>query len=173
MAESNFVKQLKKNLSSEISTLINNTWGLETFDVTDESKKNISRLNGRPDLLIIDSDITDKPIGIEIEHKSSFDQSKQNIKKFRDWAHNSQSRTCGLLHIFNNDSNLNENGLNYLIEYGKTNEHKQLGFYYETYFYKINDKRETRQTAIEIVSSIEFRTRLWELLRCVGLVKNA
>jgi hypothetical protein len=173
MAESLFVKRLKTNLSEEITNLLHNRWGLTTFEVCCESAHHFDgRLNGRGDITIFDLDDLTKTIGIEIEHKSSYEQSVRNIKKFRDWSHNSQYRSCGLLHIFNKECNLTENPLCSIAEYGKTNERKQSGFFYDTFFYRIDDSRETRQMAIQIAEDIEFRMRLWILLRCVGLVRN-
>ena len=173
MAESLFAKRLKANLSVEIDKLITHTWGLNNFTVRYESTEGIEgRFDGRPDLTIVSNDDIKKPIGIEIEHISEYAQSIKNIKKFRNWAHQSQYRNCGLLHIFNNDCRISRNNLCKIVEYGKTNEQKLSGFYYDTYFYYVFDNRETKQISIQIATSAEFEIRLWDLLRCVGLVKN-
>lgn len=86
------------------------------------------------------------------------------------WAHNSNFRKCGFLHILNTDCYLSPDQISDLVRYVKKNEQKGLGFYYDFMFYKVEDNRMTRATAQSIVESMDFQTRIWILMEETGVI---
>ena len=173
MAKSLFADRFQINLRNQVEYLLHNDWGRTSFQVVYEGGKELpGSLAGRGDIIITDTDNPLKVLAIEIEHLSSYEQSKQNISKFKYWAHNSHYRACGLLHIFNEGCKLNEDQICYLLESAKINERKGLGFSYDVFFYNISDKRQYRKLAEDIVLTKEFRVRLWQLLINLNLVRN-
>jgi hypothetical protein len=109
-------------------------------------------------------------IGIEIEHISEYNQAWQNINKLKSWAHSSEKRSAGLLHIFNEGCNITEDNISNLVGYAKENEHKNHGFYYDFLFYEVNDRKKTRQVPMNLADSMDFKTRLWMLIEDSGLL---
>lgn len=108
-------------------------------------------------------------IGIEIEHKADASYPFQNIEKMKSWCHNSIFRQCGLMQIFNEDSNISHNKIEELVRFARDNQQKNCGFYYDFVFYRVNDNRTTKQTAEEFVNSLDFKTRLWTLMGDINI----
>lgn len=89
MAKDIFLVHYQNNLRNSIENLLHNTWGLDNFIVTTEEKC-AGCFNGFIDIAIKDSNNIDSILAIEIEHLSSYDQSKRNIEKTKNWVHNSK-----------------------------------------------------------------------------------
>lgn len=144
--------------------------GLEDFDVSLEDSNFDGKFNGFVDIKISHENAPLNIIAIEIEHKSSFSQAKTNIKKLKTWTHNSPRRKCGMLHIFNNHSNISDFNLSDLVRYAKDNERLGSNFYYEFYFYTISDERKKLQSAEDIILSKDFYVRLRTLMLSIGVI---
>lgn len=171
MAKDIFLVHFQNNLKNAIENLLHNQWNLDSFIVTTEERCS-GNFNGFIDIAIKNSNNPDSILAIEIEHLSSFDQSKRNIEKTKNWVHNSQKRNCALLHIFNEDCYLSEDQIWELMRYAKINERKGLGFSYNTIFYTIQDRRMVKSIADQLVSTKNFRTTLLQLLEDAALLKS-
>lgn len=122
------------------------------------------------DISIFNPDKENVVIGIEIEHISSFLQAQQNITKLKSWTHNSINRKCSMLHIFNEDCKIGHDKIGELVRYARDNQLKNHGFFYDYIFYKVKDKKMNKQTAIDLVYSLDFKTRLWMLIEDCGII---
>lgn len=171
MGKSLFLKHFQNNLEVELREVIK-VWGLDNIEVASEDSVLPSAFQGFMDLSIYDKEDSNKNkvIAIEIEHLSEYRQARQNIDKMRSWCHRSINRSCGLLHVFNEDCNIHPDKIDEMIYYGKQYQNKGSKFYYDFIFYKVDDKRMTANVAQKLANSMDFLTRLWLLMKEVGLV---
>jgi hypothetical protein len=162
MSKEKFLISFQNNMSICIKRLLEEVWNCDGFSVVSEYRNLSGKFNGIIDIAITDNN--NSLISIEIEHKSSYEQAKKNIEKIKDWTHRSNYRSCGLIQIFNEDSNISRFQIDSLVEYAKTHEKQSMGFYYDFIFYKIDDYRKSREIAEELIFSMDFQARLWLLL---------
>src|SRR5574343_96975 len=120
MAKDIFLVHFQNNLRNAIENLLVNDWGLDDLIVTTEEKCP-GDFNGFIDIAIKSSENTNSILAIEIEHLLSYNLSMLNIRKTKQWVHNSNKRSCGLLHIFNEKCYLNIDQIWTLIRYAKIN----------------------------------------------------
>jgi hypothetical protein len=164
MAKSLFLQHFQKNLATCIKEILSD-WGYQNLIVSVEENNICGAFNGFLDICITNETNETSVIAIEIEHISDFGQAIRNIEKMKEWAHRSNYRKCGFLHIFNEYCSISEDSICELISYARTNERKDLGFIYEFIFYSINDKKETKKTAEHLVLSKDFKARLRMLMK--------
>lgn len=169
MGKSIFLKHFQNNLASYIEELLKE-FNIKHLIVSTEDSVLPGTFRGIMDLCIYDENAPENIVAIEIEHISNYDQAKKNIKKMKEWAHRSQSRSCSLLHIFNENSNITPPKINELVFYAKCNQQKNNGFFYDFIYYSVDDRRKTSETAEQLIFGSEFKTRLWILLKEVNLV---
>jgi hypothetical protein len=164
MAQSEFLKGFQKNLADEIRRLLK-IWKYDYLEVAEECSDFVGVFNGRVDICVYDrNDPNNRVIIIEIEHKSGYYQAMKNIDKIREWTRKSSKRKCGFLHIFNDDSNINENDMSWLIDAGKNYEREKGNFFYDFCFYEVYDGRKTVEIAQKVVNSNNFKTRFYHLM---------
>jgi hypothetical protein len=163
-----FLKEFQQSLTLEIKRLFRDDWGLheDAYLITPEYRGVPGTFKGYIDIGIHDNDNSNMLVAIEIEHRSSLLQSKQNIDKLKQWTHLSPKRSCGMLHIFNEGCIPDENNICDLVAHAKHNEKKNLGFHYDFMFYTTNDVPNI--VATNLVDTKNFRSRLWQLLRYIG-----
>lgn len=170
MGKAKFLLHFQNNLKKSIEDLISDKWGYNDFLVTSEERDITGKFSGFIDICIQRQGIDSSVVAIEIEHLSSYDQAKRNIEKMKAWAHNSNFRRCGLLHIINEESYIGKDYVSEIVQFAKNFERRGLGFYYDFKFYNVTDSRLKKRTAHELVHSSEFETRLWMLFESVDMV---
>jgi hypothetical protein len=170
MGKALFLDNFQENLCKSIDKLIREEWGLEGFYITCEKGNLTGKFNGFIDICIERQGIESSIVAIEIEHLSSYEQAKRNIEKMRAWAHNSNYRKCGFLHVINEESHIGVDYFSGLVRFAKAQERKGLGFYYDFKYYIVSDRRMFKQIAEDLVNSADFGTRLWMLLESVDMV---
>jgi hypothetical protein len=169
MGKSLFLKHFQNNLSCYIENLLEE-FNIAHLTVSTEDSALPGTFKGIMDLCIYDQNSPENIVAIEIEHKSNYDQAKRNIEKMKEWTHRSQSRSCSLLHIFNEESNITPCKINEIVFYARCNQQKNNGFFYDFIYYSVVDKRKTCETAEQLAFGLEFKTRLWILLKQVNLI---
>lgn len=169
MAKDPYTDAFQKAMNQEIQQLFESGWQMEGFHTQCEVSKvsMIGAFNQYVDIGIKDDDNAYSFVGIEIEHLSSYDQARENIRKLKAWAHNSQKRQCGLLQLFNEKCYLREKDICLLRDFARDNEIKGHGFYYDYAFYSI-EEIPPKRLAKQVVASKDFRTRLYQLLKYTG-----
>ena len=95
-------------------------------------------------------------------------QAKTNVEKLKNWSNNFKLRSCALLHVFNNDCNINKNQVCALLKFAKNIERQGKCFYYDFTFFNVSDYRMKKSVADDLVSLHNFRTRLWTLFENAG-----
>ena len=170
MGKDMFLTYFQDNLRLHIENLLHKDWGLTDLSVSTEDKYLPGNFRGIMDLCVFNENDGERIVTIEIEHCSDHRQALRNIEKMKEWTHRSGNRNCSLLQIFNEDCYIHPNKIDDLILYGKENQYKGLGFYYDFTFYKITDRRQTNETAKKLVESMDFCTRLWMQMKNVKLV---
>lgn len=170
MAKAAFLRPFQENMREFIHQRTFHEWGLKHLEVSTEDSWLSGTFNGFIYISIRSQRNPDFILAIEIEHKSSYLQATRNILKLKEWAHKSNYRQCGLLHVFNKGSNIAIDPIADLIRMAKQEEKKNKGFAYDFILYSVADGRATRRTAEELVYSQEFELRLWLLLQEIGLV---
>jgi hypothetical protein len=170
VAKAIFLKYFQKNLCSRLQKLIINEWGYDNLTVSTEKADIPGTFSGFIDLCITKRENSCSLVAIEIEHLSSYEQAKKNIEKKKAWAHNSNYRQCGFLHILNSDCYLSTDNLSNLVRSAKNHERKGLGFYYDFVFYEVENTKMTKATAQNIVDSKDFQTRILMLLENAEMV---
>lgn len=170
MAKDPFTDEFQYALRKEIEKLFEKDWQLDGFYIKCEYSKTdmIGTFNQYVDIGIKCEDLEHSFIGIEIEHLSEYPQARKNIRKLRNWAHNSAKRKCGLLHLFNEDCYIDEDEICALRDFAYENEAKNCGFFYDYAFY-MRRSRSPQTVAREVVGSKDFRTRLYQLLKYTGI----
>lgn len=169
MAKAEYTNEFQAALRNEIQKLFKKGWQIEGFHAKCEQSRldMLGSFNGYVDIGIRDQDNEYAFVGIEIEHISSYNQARENIRKLKAWAHNSPKRKCGLLHLLNVSCNLSEDEICRLKDFALENEKKDHGFFYEYMFYS-PETRLAKSVAREVVASKDFRTRFYQLLKYVG-----
>ncbi len=170
MAKAAFLRPFQENMREFIHQRTFYEWGLKHLEVSTEDSWLSGKFNGFIDISIRSERSPDFILAIEIEHKSSYFQATRNILKLKEWVHKSNYRQCGLLHVFNEGSNIDIDPISHLVHLAKQEEKKNKGFTYNLILYTVADGRATRRTAEELVYSKEFELRLWQLLQEVRLV---
>ncbi len=170
MGKEQFLTYFQQNLCEALSQLLQEDWNFVNIVVSEEKNDLAGTFGGYIDIAIASELDPKKIVAIEIENKSSYVQAKTNIEKLKKWSHDSQYRSCSLLHVFNEDCNLTESQINDLVKYAKYNERKGHDFYYDFTFFQISDKRSYRSLARDLVDTKDFRTRLWKLIEDAGLI---
>jgi len=168
MGKSTYVTYFQENLRICIEKLLKDLH-YDNLKVISENRGLDGSFNGAVDVCIVNDLDSTSVLGIEIEHKSGYKNALRNIEKLKKWTHNSTYRSCGLLHIFNEECNISENNIVNLVSYAKINENKGLGFYYDYMFYDVVDSRETYRNPENLVNTKEFRARLKILLEMTGV----
>lgn len=164
MGKNEFLKHFQENMREAIENLLKNEWEIERYEVYSEFGNLPGIFNGKIDIALLDKENENAILAIEIEHLSSYEQARKNIKKIKVWTHHSELRSCSMIHIFNENSYLSVEQMDNLVEYAKIHEKKGKGFNYDFMFYKNDDRRAFKLTATDFVKSMDFKTRLWLLL---------
>lgn len=170
MGKSYFLNHFQRNLRDDIEDLICYEWGYSDLIVKEEDGDMPGQFSGYMDISISNPKKENTVVGIEIEHISDYYQARKNINKLKTWTHNSVMRTSSLLHIFNENCNISYDNIGLLVRFAKNNEHKNCGFYYDYIFYNADDLKQTKQKALDLTLSIEFKTRLWMLIEDSGII---
>lgn len=170
MGKAIFLSNFQENLRRSIEELLEKQFHVDDLVVTCEDGYLPGIFNGYIDISICNLEKENLLLAIEIEHISGYNQALKNITKLKTWTHNSTNRKCSMLHIINQGCSISYNDISQMVRVAKDNEKKNHGFSYDYIFYYIDDNRKTKQTAEDLVNSMDFRTRLWMLLEDADLV---
>ena len=171
MAKAPFLVHFQQNLCESLRHLVQEQWGLKHIVVCEEKGDLEGAFGGYIDIAIFDKNNTKSIVAIEIENKSSYLQARTNIEKLKKWSHNSQYRACSLLQVFNDDCSIKEKQICNLLRFAKEVERKGKGFYYDFAFFSVPDYRMKKTLAYGLVDSLDFRTRLRNLLEDAGFTE--
>jgi len=172
MAEKKTTKSFKENLAKELNGL------LEDFGFSVKTEFGKGKLicpsfeeTNQIDIIIHkDSSNPNSFVGIEIEFFTSQQQIKKNLLKFKDLANGSKRTKLGLLHLILWDVNVSKQFITKLIykELTELTSFKTNRFFYTTYLYYFEDKRQTKAEPEKLVKKDwAFGSKLLALLKAV------